>query len=352
MQPISNLPVGAKVKFGKYKVESSAIESMIWLIASKNHPGYPANSVTFLTEKIIDLRGFDAKEPSNSNTDRQTYGNNRYLHSNLRQWLNKEGYPWYANQHGADAPPNDAGMSQPTGYDDEPGFLSSFSENELAAILDTTLTVAKNTVTDGGGSETVVDKVFLLSNTEVGLANENSIVEGSLIPLFSTDASRICKLTQQAFSNTKSGSKPSTVNDEGYWWLRTPFASNSRYVRIVYTSGTLGHYNAYNGSNGVRPALNLKSDILVSDTVDSDGCYNVIWQIPYLITLDKPISIQSGEMIEKVKFSPKINGASLNLKSTDAEKLIYTGENLNTDTVNLEIEGKDGKIDKIAYTIS
>ena len=91
VQALSNLTVGSKIKFGTYKVEQSSIEPIIWLIADKNHNGYPANSVTLLTEKIIDLRGFDAKEPSNSNTDRQKYGNNRYLHSNLRQWLNKSG---------------------------------------------------------------------------------------------------------------------------------------------------------------------------------------------------------------------------------------------------------------------
>ena len=41
----------------------------------------------------------------------------------------------------------------------------------------------------------------------------------------------------------------------------------------------------------------------------------------------------------------------MNLKYTDNEKLVYTAENLNTDTANLEIEGKDGKIDNVAYVI-
>lgn len=352
MKLLSELPVGSKVKFGSYKVEGSTSEPMIWLVADKNHAGYPASSVTLLTERTIDLRGFDAKEPSNSNADRQNYGNNRYLHSNLRQWLNKSGHPWYVATHGADATPNDAGMNQPTGYDDEPGFLSNFSSDEFGGILDTTLTVARNTVTDGGGSEVVTDKVFLLSNTEVGLANENSIVEGSLLPLFSNDASRIAKLTQQGFTNTKSTSKPATVNDAWHWWLRTPYAASSRSVRNVDSSGALSYYSAYYGYNGVRPALNLKSGILVSDLPDGDGCYNFIWAMPHLIKLDKSVTVNVGDVVEKIKFGAKLNGLSLNLKSVDIEKLVYEAIDLGTDTVVLEIEGKDGKLDKVAYVIS
>ena len=169
---LKNLNVGDKVRLGKYQVKNEAKKDLIWQVAAKDHAGYPSNSVTLLTERIIDVRGFDAKEPSNSDSNRKSYGNNRYKDSNLRQWLNKSGYPWFSKTHTADEPPTDAGMSQPTGYDTKQGFLSSFTQEELNAILDTTLTVAKNTVTDGGGTETVVDKVFLLSNTEVGLANE------------------------------------------------------------------------------------------------------------------------------------------------------------------------------------
>jgi hypothetical protein len=348
VQAISSLAVGSKVKFGTYKVEGSTTEPIIWQIAAKNHEGYPVNSVTLLTEKIIDLRGFDAKEPANSNSDRQKYGNNRYLHSNIRQWLNKGGHPWWVATHPADITPNDSDMNQPTGYDDEYGFLSNFTIAELAAILDTSLIVARNTVTDGGGSETMIDKVFLLSNTEVGLANENNIVEGNLLPLFSDDASRKAYMTQQAFGNTYSTSKPSTVNDAWYWWLRTPLAGYANRVRFVNSSGSLYYNSAYLGNYGVRPALNLASDILVSDTTDADGCYNFRYSLR--ITLDKAISAPVGAKLEKIKFKPKVNSADMQVKITDAEKIVYTA-GANSDTVDLEIAGKDGIIDKIAYTV-
>lgn len=346
-QLISNLTTGSKIKLGTYQVESETAQPIVWQIIDKNHTGYPTNSVTLLTEKIIDLRGFDAKEPANSDSNRRIYGNNRYKDSNLRQWLNKAGQPWFEKTHTADEPPTDGGMSKPTGYNTKEGFLSSFSVGELSAILDTTLTVAKNTVTDGGGSETVTDKVFLLSNTEVGLANENNIVEGSLFSVFSSSTARKAYLTQHAFDNAKSGSKPATINDAWYWWLRTPDAGYAYYVRNVDSSGVLSSNYASYGSYGVRPALNLKSDIFVSDTVDEDGCYTFLG---FRVTLDKPITVPTGAIMEQIMFSPKVNNTDMQVKITDSEKIIYTAD-IDADTVDLEIVGKDGIIDKIAYTV-
>lgn len=275
-QSIANLPVGSKIKFGKYQVEAEEPQQIIWLVADKNHAGYPSGSVTLLTDKIIDLRAFDAKEANNSNTDRKNYGNNRYSVSNMLQWLNSRAVSnWYTNQHGQDAPPTNADTNNyGTGYEDRPGFLADFSDDEYAALLDTRLIVAKNTVTDGGGTEFVTSKVFLLSTTEVGLADEASgYPEGSKLALFSDNNSRIATLTPQCFNNTLSTNKPSTVTDAWYWWLRTPNASSAGNVRRVDSSGPLGNSHAHNGNYGLRPALNLTSAISVSDTTDSDGCY-------------------------------------------------------------------------------
>lgn len=278
-QSIANLPVGAKIKFGKYQVESEEPQQIVWAVADKNHAGYPSGSVTLLTDQIIDLRAFDAKEASNSDGNRKNYGNNRFSVSNILQWLNSRAEAnWYTDQHGQDAPPTNADTNNyGTGYDDRPGFLRYFSDDEYAAIMDSRLTTAKNTVTDSGGTEIVTAKVFLLSTTEVGLANEISgSPEGSKLALFTDDASRIATLTPQCFSNTLSTSKPSAIADAWHWWLRTPNASYSFHVRNVHSSGTLGYSNAFHGNFGLRPALNLTSAISVSDTTDSDGCYMVL----------------------------------------------------------------------------
>ena len=282
-QALSNLAVGSKVKFGKYQVNTEEAQPIIWTIVAKNHvstPAYPSNSVTLHAAEILDLRCFDAEEPSNSNSDRQKYGNNRYSVSNLDQWLNKDaaGGAWYSAAHSADhSPDTTAGTGgYGTQYAARPGFLNGFTDDEKAAILSTTIRVVKPSI-DGGSYEDVVRKVFLPSTTEVGLSNENSIAEGAAWGYYTSNTARIGYVTQQCFSNTPSSSKPSSKAAAWYWWLRTPHHSFANIARSVNSNGSLGGNNAYRGNYGVRPALNLSSSLLVSDSTDADGCYTVVF---------------------------------------------------------------------------
>lgn len=290
---LSTLAVGTKVKDTGTTYYGSPI---IWQVADKNHSGYPSNSVTLVAANILKIAAFDGKESSNSDSNRRNYGNNRYALSNLRQWLNKSGTSWYVAQHSADAAPSSANVTY-NPYDSQSGFLTGFSAQMKAALLDTTLTVAKATV-DGGGSESVVDKVFLLSKQEVGLGSENSIAEGSLLALFSSDnSSRLCKPTANAVSNSTYTSSSLSASQNWYWWLRSPYSSISSDVRYVGAGGSSYGNSAYYGYYGVRPALNLSSGILVSDTADSDGAYTIVWNqaptTPPSITV--PETIRSGK---------------------------------------------------------
>ena len=249
-QKLSNLPVGAKVKDNLSKYNGKPI---IWKIADKNHSGYPSNSVTLITDRIISFKAFDAQESKNSNSDRRDYGNNNYRYSNLLQWLNSDKNSWYTAQHGADAPPSSGNVwDRQNPYDTEPGFLYNFSANFKEAMLETSLKTVRHSL-DGGGSESVVSKMFLASSTEVGLANEGGTAEGSKFPIFDSDASRKAYPTQEAVS--KSTYKTSGLNSSSswYWWLRTPYTSYSCNVRYVDSDGSLNWNNARNGNNGVRP---------------------------------------------------------------------------------------------------
>lgn len=282
-QALSNLAVGSKVKFGKYQVNTEEAQPIIWTIVAKNHvstPAYPSNSVTLHAAEILDLRCFDAKEPSNSNSDRQNYGNNRYSVSNLDQWLNKDaaGGAWYSAAHSTDHSPDTTAGTDGYGtqYATRPGFLNGFTDDEKAAILSTTIRVVNPSI-DGGSYEDVVRKVFLPSTTEVGLSNENSIAEGAAWGYYTSNTARIGYVTQQCFSNTPSSSKPSSKTTAWYWWLRTPHHSFANIARSVNSDGSLGGNNAYRGNYGVRPALNLSSSLLVSDSTDADGCYTVVF---------------------------------------------------------------------------
>ena len=300
---LGSLSVGAKIEVPVLSAYQSRFGSkIVFKIADKNHSGYPSNSVTLITEKIIQLMCFDAKEPNNSNGDRKQYGNNRYQHSNILQWLNSNAAAgkWYSAKHSADAPPTNANVwNNYNEYDAWAGFLAMLDPKFVAELLTTTQTVARNTVTDGGSYETVTSKMFLPSTTEVGLANENNIAEGTLLALFSNDASRVAYPTAQCVSNSEYTNSNFSTSKGWYWWLRTPSSSFAYYVRRVGSDGSLSSYNAYNGNNGVRPLCNLKSSILVSDSPNSDGNYTVIYNsapsAPPSITA--PATCYSGQNI-------------------------------------------------------
>ena len=300
---LSSLAVGTKIEVPVLSAYQSRFGAkIVFKIADKNHSGYPSNSVTLITEKIIQLMCFDAKEASNSNSDRKQYGNNRYQYSNILQWLNSNAAAgaWYSAKHGQDAPPTNANVwDNKNEYDAWAGFLAMLDPKFVAELLNTTLTVVKSS-TDGGSYETFAAKMFLASTTEVGLANENGIAEGSRLALFSNDASRVAYPTAECVKNSEYTSGSLNTSSGWYWWLRTPNSSNASYVRDVYSGGTLLYDSAWLGNGGVRPLCNLKSSILVSDNPNSSGNYEIIYNTapsaPPSITAPK--QCYSGQNIE------------------------------------------------------
>ena len=272
---------------------------IVWEIADKNHAGYPANSVTLITERIISLKCFDAMESGNSDSNRRSYGNNRWIYSNIRRWLNSQAAAgnWYAAQHSADAPPTNANVwSNNNEYDGEAGFLAGFSAGFIAALLNTTHVVGKASV-DGGGTETCTDKIFFASSTEVGLTGD--VTCGSKLALFTDDASRQAKPTAEAVSKSEYTSTSLNANSPWYYWLCDAYASGSCRVRNVGSSGAMGWHYAYSGHGGVRPLCNLLSSILVSDSPDSDGAYTIIWNrapsTPPSLTV--PTTVRGGQSL-------------------------------------------------------
>lgn len=291
---LSSLAVGTLVKDTSTLYNGKPI---VWKIADKNHSGFPSNSVTLITEKIISLKAFDAIESGNSDSNRRNYGNNRYIYSNLRQWLNSQAAAgkWYSAQHSADAAPTNANvLSNYNEYDQEAGFLAGFSANFIAALLSTTRTVGKASV-DGGGTETCTDKIFLATCTEVGLTGD--VTCGSKLALFSDNTSRLAYPTAECVSKSEYTNSSFNTSAAWYYWLADAYASVSCRASIAGSSGMLGDSLAFNGYSGVRPLCNLSSGILVSDTADSDGAYTIIWNQaptqPESITV--PTSVRGGE---------------------------------------------------------
>ena len=269
MTILGNLPIGSKIK-----VPHSVYGDLIFQVADQNHDGYPSNSTTLITEKIISLRCFDAAEPNNPDAERANYGNNKHSVSNIDKWLNSSAPAgqWYSARHEYDAPPtNENVWDGYNEYDQDAGFLNGFRNNFIDALKSTTLKVALNTVTDGGGSEDITRKVFLASRAEVFGSAENGIMEGSLLSIFSagTDGCRQAKISAYAAAHSEYSVT------ENHWWLRSPYSPNSRNARHVGSDGTLDYFLAYYGGGGVRPLCNLDSGILISDEPDGDECYSL-----------------------------------------------------------------------------
>ena len=281
---LSTLSTGDKIEVAVQSAYQSRFgKKIVFEIADKNHSGYPNNSVTLIAEKIIQIMASDAKEPSNTVTDRKNYGNNRHIYSNLLQWLNSNAGAgqWYSAKHEYDQAPTtkDTHVTY-NPYTAWAGFLAMLDPKFVAELMETTLTVVKSS-TDGGSYETFNAKMFLASTTEVGLANENSIAEGTRLALFSNDASCIAYPTAECVANADGYTSSSFATTKGwYWWLRTPYSSYASHVRRVYSDGALSNFDACYGSVGVRPLCNLKSSILVSDSPNSEGNYEVIYNQP------------------------------------------------------------------------
>ncbi len=239
-QELSKLPSKSKVKLGKFNGQA-----LKWLVCRDSVDQslrliLDGESVSFIRNKI-----FDNAEPSNSNSDRRQYGNNRYIWSNIHQWLNsnKVAGAWYSAQHSVDAPPS---------YTNVAGFLNGWTEKEIGVLENANWVVTRHSV-DGGGSESFQSKVALPSTTEMGLESNTG---GARIDIFNNNEDRV-------------------VSGVAYW-CRTPYPSGSYYVRRVDTGGTLSYYSASNTGVGVRPLCKPLSNTLVSIETDSEGCFTLI----------------------------------------------------------------------------
>lgn len=100
-------------------------------------------------------------------------------------------------------------------------------------------------------------KCFSLSAAEVG----NGGSDGTAFSYLSTQANRIAYQDE--------------TTTAVFWWLRSPNSSYNDDAYIVNTDGGVYSRNVYSGNFCARPALALSSEILVSDSADSSGCYTI-----------------------------------------------------------------------------
>ena len=270
---IGSLPCGAKIRFGAYCVGNEGTHNIRWIKMN-------SADTTLLAEYIEDFRAFDAREPNSPREYRREYGNNRYSVSNIDQFLNSSEDDWYQPQHDTDAPPTGELTYDGTPYQSHPGFLAYFSEAELEAIIPTEIVVAlPRCDSDDHDYERITRKVFLPSRTNIFGRSVRNTNEGERWEYFGNGRSVVATATQEAIDNTELNGAPNDTTDGWYWWLRSPNADNGCNARYVDRDGDDDSASAYRGIIGVRPALKLNPEILVSDEPDEEGYYNVILSI-------------------------------------------------------------------------
>lgn len=101
-------------------------------------------------------------------------------------------------------------------------------------------------------------KCFSLSAAEVG----NGGSDGTVFSYLNTQANRIAYQDETATAVS--------------WWLRSPVSSYGGGACGVNSGGSVRDSYVYYGNVCARPALALSSEILVSDSADSSGCYTIV----------------------------------------------------------------------------
>ena len=205
-------------------------------------PKYKHSLTLQLHDCMEDKYPFDAAEPTNPDADRKLYGSNNWSESGIRQWLNSAADPgtWWQAKTAYDAPPNYASS--------DAGFMQGLDADFLASVGEVSKVTAKNTVTDGSGSDTTTERFFLLSLTEIYGGLNNAISEGAAYPYYS-DSSAL----------TAAGTNPDTNRIKyrngtpEYWWLRSPNCQFSPRVRYGTIRGSISNDRA-SSKYGVAPA--------------------------------------------------------------------------------------------------
>lgn len=243
---IGELELDDKIKFGFYENQP-----LTWAV--KDTLTKKEGFISVACDQNLGNIQADAPENTSDNanpiTARKNQGNNRYLYSAVRQIINSDQAKgaWWAKQHDYDVAPSYATQKA--------GFLSEFTDYEKEILYPRKIKCVLDT-NDGGGSETMTDKMWLASSYEVGLEVTVPTENTHVFDGFTDNASR---------SYTSN------------WWLRTVQDANSSNpksasgVRYVSSSGALFNFAAY-FNYAARPFCSLPTSTYVRWS-DSDSAY-------------------------------------------------------------------------------
>lgn len=280
-QALSTLALGTKLEIQvKSEWQHKFGARIIFMVVDKNHAGYPSGAISLMTEKALMNAAYDAKEPTNPNSDRAMSGNSRYIHSNIHQWLNSSAASaWYSAKHTYDAPPiAENVVNGVNSYASWPGFLNMLNEQFGITLMSTSLQAARPDI-DGGGVDSFSAKMFLPSISEMGYAPYMTTADGTLLSYFNTNERRAYPIPEtgaSGFVNTYTRS----ARAAGYAW-----GIDSRAIVGGEYSGKQAYGFSYH-----RPMCNLPGTTMVMPSPYTSGMYILVENPPTAPTINYPIA--------------------------------------------------------------
>ena len=210
--PFKNAKVGDYIKFGSYPQTSNGqVQPIEWQVLSKEN-----NKMLVISKYGLDARRFDSSS-------------NNWENSEIRQWLNSEFYNKAFNDNEKKLIRNSSiSTIVYRKVKKETGFWGSLFGQEQEELVES--------------SKFTDDRVFLLSKEEAE-------------KYFANNTARQCKPTEYA---KKNDAYVDSSNGYSWWWLRSPYPSDSNYVCLVYYDGFIcsNRVNYVNNAyDVVRPAL-------------------------------------------------------------------------------------------------
>lgn len=183
-------------------------------------------------------------------------------------------------------------------------IYNSLPEKLQSKIMDATFTL------EGSGS--ITRKVFALTYTMAGYGANNGTTEGKALQHYNSNANRIKKYSDSA----------------DRWWLSS--RSNTSNSRFVFTDGA-AISNIPSVSSGVVPAFIIPQSVMLEDSANTDGSYN----IKYTEKISCTVNMGSAEEQPKAAFPIISCNGNLTLKiCNNANDASPAWENAANETVH------------------
>lgn len=245
---VGNMKVGAPLIMGAYGTRNDNPYPIVWLKGTPNGD--------FITQFALDVLGFDAQEPDNTeNRDARAVGNPNYGCSNILQFLNAQEENWFSPMHQYDASPARRRMGYAVGYDTHNGFLYHFEDYEIECLQEDIREVGGNMV-----------------RTLIRLPSAEDVIGDNRFQLFRKRGIRP-KGTHDLIANRSLYIR--NLQEESYipFWISDLSTRVNYYASMINRMGNVDTLYPKECS-GIRPVCTIKAETKVE--LHDDGFYYIV----------------------------------------------------------------------------